>query len=168
MKKKVILIASMLLLVLSIAMLSSCGDQGNESEVEIPAGKASEAKISTGGEVQTISTDLEQNEYPIIIVQKGIPVEWNMKAEEENITSCNNKIIADQPSIEKPLNPGDNIIKFTPKDSGVINYSCWMGMINSYIVVVDDIENYNIDEVQNQIDNSAAGASGGGCCAKPQ
>jgi plastocyanin domain-containing protein len=37
------------------------------------------------------------------------------------------------------LEVGDNIIEFTPDKSGVIPYSCWMGMIRSQITVVDDL-----------------------------
>jgi len=32
---------------------------------------------------------------------------------------------------------GDNIIEFTPTETGTIPYSCWMGMIKSNITIVD-------------------------------
>ena len=39
-----------------------------------------------------------------------------------------------------PLKPGDNVISFTPDTSGVIAYSCWMGMIRGSITVVDSAD----------------------------
>lgn len=38
------------------------------------------------------------------------------------------------------LKPGDNLITFTPEKSGVLPFSCWMGMIRSRISVVDSLD----------------------------
>ena len=37
--------------------------------------------------------------------------------------------------IQKGLAPGDNVIEFTPTETGTFPYSCWMGMIRSSITV---------------------------------
>ncbi len=89
--------------------------------------------------IQIVTTELTANGYEPIIVQAGIPVQWNMKANAEDITGCNERIIIPKYNIEKQLVPGDNIIEFTPAESGIIPFSCWMGMIRSQIAVVDDL-----------------------------
>lgn len=60
-----------------------------------------------------------------------------IKAEKSSLNGCNNSIIIPAYGIEKPLAVGDNIIEFTPTESGTIPFSCWMGMIRSSITVTD-------------------------------
>ena len=66
-------------------------------------------------------------------------MQWNIQAEAGDINGCNNRIIVPEYNIEKKLEPGDNIIEFTPTESGTIPFSCWMGMIRSEIYVYDDL-----------------------------
>ena len=33
--------------------------------------------------------------------------------------------------------PGENVIEFTPEDVGIVDYTCWMGMISGRINVID-------------------------------
>lgn len=89
--------------------------------------------------IQVVTTTLASGRYEPIKVQAGIPVQWNIQAESKSINGCNNRIIIPEYNIEKPLEPGDNIIEFTPKESGTVAYSCWMGMIRSTISVYDNL-----------------------------
>ncbi len=91
--------------------------------------------------VQLITTGLPSGRYEPITVQKGIPVKWTIQAKDGDINGCNNRIVIPKYNKELKLNVGDNVIEFTPTDSGVIPYSCWMGMIRSQITVVDDLSN---------------------------
>lgn len=120
------------------------------------------AKLSDG--VQTVAIDLESNYYAPIVVQKGIPVRFNIRAAEDMINGCNNAIIISKYGIEKRLEPGDNIIEFTPSEEGVISYSCWMGMLRSNILVVDDISQVTGEDFE----KAEEGVKGGGlvppCC----
>ena len=99
--------------------------------------QGAQAEIVDG--VQVVTTSLDSGSYEPIVVQAGIPVQWNIQAEAGDINGCNNRIIIPEYNLEKPLEPGDNIIEFTPDKSGVVPYSCWMGMIRSQITVVDDL-----------------------------
>ena len=90
--------------------------------------------------VQIVTTTLSSGEYEPIKVQAGIPVQWNIQAEPGSINGCNNRIIIPEYNIEKKLEPGDNVIEFTPDESGTIPYSCWMGMIRSQISVYDNLD----------------------------
>ncbi|RDU22015.1 urease accessory protein UreH domain-containing protein [Anaerosacchariphilus polymeriproducens] len=89
---------------------------------------------------QLVTTTLSSGSYEPITVQTGIPVKWTIKADANSINGCNNEIIIPEYNIQKELVPGENIIEFTPKESGTIPYSCWMGMIRSQISVYDNLE----------------------------
>ncbi len=116
------------------------------------------------GNVQNITTGLSSGRYEPIVVQKGIPVKWTIQAEKGDINGCNNAIVIQKLGIQKKLAIGDNVIEFTPTESGVIGYSCWMGMIRSNITVVDDLGNVNPSELP--ADGGSQGGSGG-CCSAP-
>lgn len=92
-----------------------------------------------GDGIQTVTTTLASGRYAPITVQKGVPVRWIIQAEDRNINGCNNRLQIPEYQKELQLQPGDNIIEFTPDKSGVFPYSCWMGMIRSKITVVDDL-----------------------------
>lgn len=96
-------------------------------------------KAELGDGVQTVTTQLTSGGYEPIAVQAGIPVQWNLHAEQEDLNGCNYRIIIPEYNIEKQLEPGDNLITFTPEKSGFVSFSCWMGMIRSQIAVVDDL-----------------------------
>lgn len=99
----------------------------------------SEAAAVVQNGVQTVSTKLESGGYEPIKVQAGIPVHWVISAEKGSLNGCNNSIIIPAYGIEKALSEGDNIIEFTPTQSGTVSFSCWMGMIRSHITVTDTI-----------------------------
>lgn len=101
--------------------------------------KGATAEIIDGKQV--VTTTLSSGGYEPINVQAGIPVQWNIQAEANSINGCNNKIIIPEYNIEKKLEPGDNIIEFTPTESGTVPFSCWMGMIRSQISVYDNLDN---------------------------
>lgn len=126
------------------------------------------AQIKDG--VQTVEATLGISGYPGIVVQKGIPVQYNLKADEENINGCNGAIVIPKFNIEKTLEPGDNIVQFIPGESGTIPYTCWMGMISGQIMVVDDLNSITSGaeaaaDTQNVQTNEQAITAGGSCCS---
>lgn len=66
-------------------------------------------------------------------IKKGVPVKWIVKGDQ--LSGCTNKIIVPSLKISKPLKSGDNIIEFTPTESGTIPFSCWMGMVKGKFIV---------------------------------
>lgn len=102
------------------------------------------------------------------ILKKGVPVHWVINGKE--VLSCNGGIQVPKYDLEFKINPGEQTIKFTPTDSGVIPWSCWMGMIKGTFIVKDDINFANQEEVKKELDSvqvpkggSCGGSSGGGC-----
>ena len=115
--------------------LAATSSPGNVSKIE--------------GDIQVVTTNLESGRYAPIVIQKGIPVKWIIKAEQGSLNGCNSKINISQYNIQNlKLVPGDNVIEFTPEKEGKFIYSCWMGMIRGNISVVADIN--NVSNVDNQ------------------
>jgi len=94
------------------------------------------------------------------ILKKGVPVKWIINGKQLN--GCNNGIQVPKYGLNFQIKQGEQTIEFTPTESGVVSWSCWMGMIQGTFVVVDDI---NSQAAQTQINsaNSAPAKSGGGC-----
>lgn len=94
-------------------------------------------------------------------VQKGIPVKWIIDGKELN--TCNNAIIIPSLNKEYKINKGENILEFTPSDKDMY-FSCWMGMINGVIKVVDNLETVDTSVPDPSIPAPTTGPS---CCARP-
>lgn len=95
-----------------------------------------EAAIIQNG-VQIVQGEVEPSAYPVLVVQRGVPVRFNLHADPENLNGCNRAIVIPEFDIQKKLEPGDNIVEFTPEKTGTFGYTCWMGMITSEITVVE-------------------------------
>lgn len=87
--------------------------------------------------VQVANGTLQSGHYPDITVQVGVPVKWVIDAPEGSINGCNNKLVIQDYGIEYTFHTGENVIEFTPVNTGKVRYSCWMGMIRGDIIVVD-------------------------------
>lgn len=87
---------------------------------------------------QIVEINISSNQYQPIKVVKAIPVKIIIHASTESLNGCNNPLTIPSLGIEMPLAPGENIIEFTPMKEGKIVYTCWMGMITSYIDVVEE------------------------------
>lgn len=147
--RKVLKFGGIIVLIVGIVMIgkwflfpgypASYAASGNGGEV------ASAAVMK--GDVQEVTIDLKPSAYAPIIVQKGIPVRFNIRAEKENINSCNGTVVIPEYNLKIALKPGDNFFEFTPDSVGSIPYSCWMGMVTSSIQVVDDISKADVSAV---------------------
>ncbi len=123
--------------------------------------------VSIKNGVQNITSTLPSRGYPDITVQKGVPVVWNLKADASNINGCNNALVISDYDIQVKLKAGDNIIKFTPTESGKLTYSCWMGMQIGHINVVDDLNGESAQAASDEStasSNNAAASGGMSCC----
>ena len=101
------------------------------------------------------------------ILKKGVPVHWIINGKE--VLSCNGGIQVPKYNLEFKINPGEQIIEFTPTESGVIPWSCWMGMIKGTFIVKENIDLTNPQEVKKELDSvqtpegGSCGGSSGGC-----
>lgn len=101
-------------------------DQSNES--------GPNSTTDTNG-IQYVTSTLQAGSYPDITVKAGEPVEWTIDAPDGSINGCNYSIIQQDLGIQYSFNPGENVIEFTPTETGTYTYTCWMGMITGKIHV---------------------------------
>lgn len=97
-------------------------------------------------QADSASCENEQNIYMEVLkhsfspnkftLRKGIPVKWAINAKELN--ECNSQIVVREYGLEIQLTPGLQVIEFTPTETGVVPWSCWMGMIPGTFIVVED------------------------------
>ena len=132
--------------------------QATETVTEKAAANASSG--ADGSAVQYITSTLSANSYPDITVQKGIPVEWTIHADKGVVNGCNGTMVISAYGLQIKLKEGDNLIKFTPTDTGTINYSCWMGMITGRIEVDEKAAASGGQTQSAQTDSAAAGSTG--------
>ncbi|MFA6268639.1 MAG: sulfite exporter TauE/SafE family protein [archaeon] len=71
------------------------------------------------------------------ILKKGVPVKWIINGKELN--GCNSGINVPAYNLNFSIKQGEQTIEFTPTTTGVIQWSCWMGMIQGTFVVRDDV-----------------------------
>lgn len=124
---------AVLVVVLGLSMLS----QGWSLSAPISSSesKTAESAAEAGSDVQVIRSTLQPGRYPAITVRAGTPVKWVIDAPKGSINGCNNALYIPEYDIEYSFKTGENIIEFTPADTGTFRYSCWMGMIRSTITV---------------------------------
>lgn len=96
-----------------------------------------EATLAEG--FQAVTTVFGPNNYVPFVVKAGVPLRWTIRIRAEDLNGCNGAIAVPEYGIQKKLMPGDNLVEFTPRKTGTIAYSCWMGMIRSAITVVPEL-----------------------------
>ncbi|MBU1018952.1 MAG: sulfite exporter TauE/SafE family protein [Patescibacteria group bacterium] len=79
----------------------------------------------------TANWGYEPNEF---VIQKDIPVRWIIEG--ENVSGCINEIVIPELGLSRKLSKGENIIEFTPDESGDMTFSCWMGMVGGKFTVI--------------------------------
>lgn len=98
---------------------------------------------------QIIKMEALKNSYSPnrFTLRKGVLVKWEIDVKEYN--ECNKEIVIPQYDMKIPLKKGKQTIEFTPKELGVIPWSCWMGMIPGTFIVVEDTPNAKAAESEN-------------------
>lgn len=140
--------------VTALALSNSDATKGNNENV---------AKAEQLDGIQVINMTVSNRGFTpnAFYVQKGIPVKLVIDGKE--INTCNNAIIIPSLNKEIKVNKGENILEFMPGDKDM-NFSCWMGMINGVIKVVDEL-----DDVDTSVPDPTlpAPSTGPSCCARP-
>lgn len=126
----------------------------------IPTDEVAVGTIVNGTQTVTINVNDYGISPAVAVVQKGVETVVNFNG--EKINSCNNRIILSNYGAGIDLTEGENKIEFVPEED--FSFGCWMGMINGYIKVVDDINNFDLDSVKKEVENidPASGYGGNG------
>lgn len=133
--RKVMTVGAVLVLILGVSMFNNGLSLSGFtfSSTSSGAGEVSQAVVED--DVQVVRTTLSPWNYEPITVKAGIPVKWIITAEEGSINGCNNRMYIPEYDLETKFEYGENVIEFTPTESGSFPYSCWMGMKRSTITV---------------------------------
>ena len=96
------------------------------------AKNAKESQPTDGAQVVKMDVDwgYVPNRFKI---KKGVPVRWEING--INVSGCANSITSPRLGIFQRLQPGANLIEFTPTEAGTLPFSCGMGMINGQFIV---------------------------------
>lgn len=138
---------------------------GNETLAS--ASSAAKPTIENGVQIIRMTADGAGYTPNGLYVQKNMPVKWIIDGKALN--SCNSQIIVPSLNIQKNLQPGENVIEFTPKDTD-INFSCGMGMIRGIIKVVDNVASVDTSKPDASIPAPSSGMTccgGGGTATTP-
>ncbi len=105
--------------------------QGTGERIEAKQGRSSRASV------QEIYMEVKAGGYEPnrFVLKKGVPVRWIIEGKE--LTGCNRVILVPRLDLEIELKPGNQVIEFTPEESGQVSWSCWMGMLHGEFIVVD-------------------------------
>lgn len=141
-KHKMMTAGAVLVVVLGLSMFTQgwslsgaySGSFAKSLDTQSSGGDPSSIVMENGSQV--IDSTLTPGQYPAIAVQADIPVKWIIEAPEGSINGCNNRLFIREYGIEHTFQTGENVIEFTPEQTGTFLYSCWMGMIRSTITVV--------------------------------
>jgi plastocyanin domain-containing protein len=95
---------------------------------------SSVAPVENGVQVIDMTVNYDGYSPNSFTVRKGIPVKWIIQG--VNVFGCQAYFVAPSLGIQKVIDPGENIIEFTPQVSGPINFSCGMGMYRGQISVI--------------------------------
>lgn len=131
---------------------------GSKTSTSASTSPAAKPTIENGVQIIRMTADGSGYTPNGLYVQKNMPVKWIIDG--KSLTSCNGQIIVPSLNIQKNLQPGDNIIEFTPKDKD-ISFSCGMGMIRGVIKVVDNIKTVDASKPDPSIPTPSSGMA---CC----
>jgi len=130
----------------------------------------SDPNVTMENNVQVVKMAEVSNGYTPnrFTIKKGVSVRWVIDAQAPN--SCASTIILSKYNIVKSLAAGENVIEFTPAETGVLKFSCSMGMYTGVFNVVDDTSQGAVTGVEaaknfatDNNDSSGTDKAAGGC-----
>lgn len=94
-----------------------------------------DARIQAG--YQVIYMEVEPNAYipATFTLHKNLPVKWIINV--RKVSTCNRQIVIPSLSMTIDLKSGLQMVEFVPEQTGVISWSCYMGMIPGTFIVMD-------------------------------
>lgn len=97
------------------------------------SGKEGAAIQNDNFQVVNMAIDYSGYNPNVIKLQKDVPVRWVIDGQQ--VSGCTNEIIVPDFNIRQAINPGENIIEFTPNKVGTVSFSCWMGMVRGKFII---------------------------------
>lgn len=150
----------------TLANLSVGGTNRNSSNLETVI---NDPNVTLENGVQVVRMTESNSGYSPnkFSVKKGVPVKWIIDAKAPY--SCASVILVPKLKIQKFLSAGENIVEFTPTETGTLPFSCSMGMYTGVFNVYDgNAPVSSVPASQNIVNTAQAagstGGTGGGTC----
>lgn len=105
------------------------------NQAAVAQGADPNVKMENGVQVVNMTQSASGYSPDTFKIQKGIPVKWVINS--EDAFTCASSIVAESIGVRKALSEGENVITFTPEETGTINFSCSMGMYTGQFTVVE-------------------------------
>jgi len=92
-------------------------------------------KLENGVQVVRMTVDRSGYTPNFFTIKKGVPVKWLIDG--KDVYGCQAFFVVPSLGVQRQLKSGENVIEFTPKEAGTINFSCGMGMFRGRIEVIE-------------------------------
>jgi sulfite exporter TauE/SafE/copper chaperone CopZ len=130
---KMLKISAVIVGILAVVMIARgfAGIQGT-----LPASQSgTSGNIIKSGNFQEVRMAVTRYGYQpnVLYIKKGVPVRWVIDG--SGISGCTNAIQIPSLNIKKSLTRGENVIEFTPTQTGELPFSCWMQMVWGKFIV---------------------------------
>lgn len=101
---------------------------------KLPETVQKNSPITLENGVQTVKMNIDWVFSPdTFFIEKSVPVRWEING--INVSGCTNQIVIPSMGIQKEIQKGLNVVEFTPTQSGILPFSCWMGMVRGQFIV---------------------------------
>ncbi len=130
----------------------------------VGAAQQAQAAPSQGGQLAAVNRGVQEVQLSVqggnylpnpIRVKVGVPV--RLVADVANMPGCSKSVVMRDFGVSKTVQAGDNVIEFTPTQSGTFSFSCSMGMYRGTVIVE------GADGTVANYAGAAAPAATGGC-----
>lgn len=127
-------LSAAIIVMMGIAMLTTgLNLSGKSTSVKLVSDNIAVSTVEDG--YQTVESTVDYGRYEPISVKAGIPVKWTIIVPEGKLNGCNGELLVPEYDIDIVLHEGENTVEFTPEKKGRVTFTCWMGMISSYIEI---------------------------------
>ncbi len=132
----------------------------------VSAASVSDPNVSLVNGVQVVRMIQDSSGYNpnSFTITRNVPVAWIITSKDAH--SCAASIVSQTLNIRKTLEPGENVIEFTPTEVGTIRFTCVMGMYAGVFNVVDSQSAAVAPVVEAARPSQTGAAGGGGACGK--
>lgn len=117
-----------------IAILIAMNSKANASPTAQPSSTAQTPAIEDGAQTIRMAVKGYTYEPASFTVKAGVPVRWIVDG--TKVSGCTSTILFPEFGISRRLQPGDNIIEFTPTKPGKYAFHCGMNMVRGQMTVV--------------------------------
>ncbi len=90
--------------------------------------------VKDGVQIASMNVDARGYSPNSFTIKKDVPVRWIVNG--KDVLGCQGSLQAPALGLRKTLATGENIIEFTPRETGLIAFSCSMGMFRGNFLVI--------------------------------